>query len=155
MRIKFFAIAALALALASCSGKDAGHTEKAEKADNAEAVAGASHLNNSDILLLSNDNQLRPDTKIEKLTIIDFNASWCIPCKKFAPVFEEAASKFKGEAEFYSVDIDENPLTASAFTVTAVPTIVLMRPDGQTVRYEGISDILPAENFMKIVKDNL
>ena len=42
----------------------------------------------------------------EKLTIIDFNATWCGPCKAFAPIFEEAAKDYAGKVKFIAVDVD-------------------------------------------------
>lgn len=112
-----------------------------------DAVAG--------VVDVTDDAAYRPDTKVKQLTILDFNATWCGPCKMFAPAFDTAAEKFAGKAVFASVDVDNCPETANAFGIRAVPTLVLLRPDGKTVRYEGTQDLLPAEKFEKIVKDNL
>ncbi|MDE6802785.1 MAG: thioredoxin, partial [Muribaculaceae bacterium] len=41
--------------------------------------------------------------------VIDFSASWCGPCKTFAPVFHQVADEMSGKAEFFKVDVDESP----------------------------------------------
>ncbi|MDE6160201.1 MAG: thioredoxin family protein [Muribaculaceae bacterium] len=107
------------------------------------------------VVNLADDQAFRPDTKVDKLTVLDFNATWCGPCKMLAPVFEAAADKFSGKVTFVSVDIDKCTSTATAFDVQAVPTVVILKPDGTSLRYVGTQDLLPAETFDKLVQDNL
>ncbi len=159
------------MASASC-GKTQEAADKAEEAvsetlkENAEAAADAAKMavdkvdeavkgSNGGVVELTDDNVLRPDTKVDKLTIVDFNATWCGPCKMLAPVFESAAESYGDKVDFLSVDIDKCAATRDAFGVEAVPTVVIMRPDGKTERYVGTQQLLPADNFMKIIKDNL
>lgn len=92
---------------------------------------------------------------VKQLTIIDFNATWCGPCQKFASTFEEAATTFADKAEFYSVDIDECEALANKFGIESIPTIVLIRPDGKQIKYVGLEDIYPGEKFDAIIKSNI
>lgn len=39
--------------------------------------------------------------------VVDFNATWCGPCRKLAPILDELAKQFKGKVDFYSVDVDK------------------------------------------------
>ena len=171
-KIALYALVALAgMASASC-GKTQDAADKAEEAvsetlkENAEAAADAAKMAvdkvdeagkgaNGEVVELTDDNVLRPDTKVDKLTIVDFNATWCGPCKMLAPVFESAAESYGDKVDFLSADIDKCAATRDAFGVEAVPTVVIMRPDGKTERYVGTQQLLPADNFMKIIKDNL
>lgn len=107
------------------------------------------------VIDLNDDNAYRPGTKVDMLTVLDFNATWCGPCKMLAPVFDSTAKAFDGKVRFVSVDIDKCTATAEAFAVEAVPTVVLLRPDGKSERYVGTQQLLPADNFVKIIRENL
>lgn len=98
---------------------------------------------------------IRPDSKVERLTIIDFNAVWCGPCKKLTPVFKEAEETYAGKVDFFEVDIEKYEETAAAFGVTSVPTVVFIKPDGTVKQFVGINDLLPADKFTKLVEESL
>jgi thioredoxin len=61
-----------------------------------------------------------------KLVVVDFTASWCGPCKRVAPFFEEFSNKYQ-RAVFLKVDVDECQETAAANKITAMPTFVFFR----------------------------
>lgn len=63
--------------------------------------------------------------------VMDFTATWCGPCKQFAPVFEEVKrnSKFRG-IQFQSVDLDENHALADQYNVKSIPTVVIISSSG-------------------------
>ena len=63
-----------------------------------------------------------------KPVIVDFNATWCGPCKKFAPTFEEIAGEYAGKALFYSVDVDVHPELAAEYGVQGIPHIQFINP---------------------------
>lgn len=132
------------------SNDDIHDAQSADKADAGEP-SGAVAADNE----LVDDNFFSPDTKVTNLTVFDFNATWCGPCKAFKPAFDEIAERYGSKARFVSVDIDKCPNTAEAFKITAVPTVILMKPDGGLLRFEGTGDLLPGSKFEKLVKDNL
>lgn len=59
--------------------------------------------------------------------VVDFNATWCGPCKMLAPVIEELANEMEGEAAFFSLDVDENMDTAQKFRIMSVPSILVFK----------------------------
>lgn len=61
-----------------------------------------------------------------KLVVVDFTASWCGPCKRIAPFFEEMSTRYT-RAVFLKVDVDECQETAAANKITAMPTFVFFR----------------------------
>lgn len=63
---------------------------------------------------------------VDKIMIVDFTATWCGPCQKFAPQFKAAAT-MKPAIPFVKVDIDRNPGTAAMYGVRAVPTVMAMQ----------------------------
>ena len=65
------------------------------------------------------------------LVIIDFSASWCMPCRMLKPIIERVADKMP-EVDFYNIDVDENEDIAKKYRIFSVPTLVCFR-DGKKV----------------------
>ena len=61
-----------------------------------------------------------------KLALVDYNATWCGPCKMLAPTVEKMA-ELHPEVHFYKVDIDEDMDLATRFKVMSVPTLLYFR----------------------------
>lgn len=142
--------AAALLTLGACSGKEqaAEAAAASQEAHAAEVLTG--QTDTPAVTDLTDDNAWRPETKVEKLTVLDFNATWCGPCKQLKPVFDHAAEMFPA-VDFISVDIDHNPQTATAFGIEAVPTVIFVKPDGSTEKFVGTEDLLPADKFNALV----
>lgn len=60
------------------------------------------------------------------IVIVDFWASWCGPCKSFAPTFEAAAEKYPNVA-FAKVNTEEQQELAAAFNIRSIPTLMVFR----------------------------
>ena len=65
------------------------------------------------------------------VTVVDFWASWCGPCRMLSPIVEELAGEMT-DVKFAKVNVDEEPVLANAFRVDAIPTLVFMK-DGKAV----------------------
>lgn len=68
-----------------------------------------------------------------KPVVVDFFATWCGPCKMFAPIFEAAAEKHD-DIEFLKVDVDEFEDLAVSLGISYVPTIMLFK-GGEKIDY--------------------
>jgi thioredoxin 1 len=55
--------------------------------------------------------------------IVEYWAQWCGPCRMVAPVLESIAADLAGKVDLVTVNVDENPATASAYGVLHVPTV--------------------------------
>jgi thioredoxin 1 len=66
------------------------------------------------------------------LTLVDFWAGWCMPCKIFSPVIESLADEMDGRASFAKVDIDENQSLAVRYGIESIPTVLFFK-DGKVV----------------------
>lgn len=66
------------------------------------------------------------------IVMVDFWATWCVPCRAMAPVIEEIASQTKGKVKVGKVDIDANGPLANQFGIQAIPTVIIFK-DGQAV----------------------
>jgi thioredoxin 1 len=65
--------------------------------------------------------------KSPTLTLVDFWATWCAPCKMIAPHVEEMARTYKGRLQVGKVDIDHNQRIAQQFEIRSIPTLLLFR----------------------------
>lgn len=70
-------------------------------------------------------------TSAPGVTVIDFWASWCWPCRAMTPQFERAAA-LRPQYRFAKVDVDAEPALASRFGIAGIPTLMVLR-DGKPV----------------------
>lgn len=68
--------------------------------------------------------------------LLDLWAPWCGPCRSFAPVFAEAASRLP-EVRFVKLDTEAHPDVASRFGVRAIPTLIAFRDGTEVARRSG------------------
>jgi thioredoxin 1 len=66
------------------------------------------------------------------VSLVDFWAPWCGPCRMIAPVIEELAEEFDGKASICKVNTDEEQDLAVKYGVRSIPTILIMK-DGEIV----------------------
>ena len=79
---------------------------------------------------LTNENF--DETVNEGITLVDFWAPWCGPCRMLAPVIEQLAEDFDGKAKICKVNSDEQTDVATKYGVRSLPTMLFMK-DGEVV----------------------
>ena len=83
------------------------------------------------------------DTEVlneEQLTLVDFWATWCGPCRKLAPLIDELANEFEGKVKFVKIKADENVETAHKYSISGVPSLLIFK-NGEPV--ERMVNIVP------------
>lgn len=68
--------------------------------------------------------------KAGKPVIIDFTASWCVPCKTFNPLLEKTKEKYGDDIVIKIIDVDENTDYVSQFPVKVIPSQILLDANG-------------------------
>ena len=76
--------------------------------------------------------------KSNRVTLVDFWASWCGPCRALAPTIEELAKEYAGKALVAKLDVDENPEKAECFQVFSIPTLIIFKDGCEVERLVGL-----------------
>jgi thioredoxin 1 len=84
--------------------------------------------------------------------IVNFTASWCGPCRAFAPILEQVAEDWADKLKVYKVDIDKSPEVASLFGVMSVPTTLFIGPHELPAMASGM--MLP-DDIKRAIQDVL
>lgn len=148
-RIKFIlssiAIATIAI-LSSCGGSN--KETAVAKADGSKDAEQSEYVR-SGVYELAADEILDFNTPIGHPVVVDFNATWCGPCQKFAPTFKNMAEKYDGQIEFISVDVDRCPEVAKTFEVQGIPHILFVSKDGKISSHVGLIDEAEFEHMLQ------
>jgi len=156
MKIKalFTALAAAAIiSLGSCSSKESTAAAESTSAASTEAASASTQteaVETAGVYELPEGEALAP--KEGRIMMVDFNADWCGPCKKFRPTFDAAAEKYNATIDFVSVNMDKHPEIVEQYGIEKYPTIVFIMPDGSFDKHEGLVE---QEEFFAKVDEHL
>lgn len=73
----------------------------------------------------------------DRLVLVDFNAPWCAPCKKMAPMLEELSKSEKDKVKIVKINIEDHKKLAKELNVHILPTLVLYKDDKAVWKHEG------------------
>jgi len=90
----------------------------------------------------------RDAVKDDALTLVDFSAAWCPPCKVLMPILEQLSEETR-DARIYKVDTDAEPELASAFGIMSMPTVIAFRA-GEPV--EKLVGLRPKSAYEAIIR---
>lgn len=68
----------------------------------------------------------------DKLTVVDFYATWCGPCRKLSPILEEVETELNDRVNFAKIDTDDNIDAAKEYQVSGLPTLLVFK-NGEVV----------------------
>lgn len=85
-----------------------------------------------------NEEEFKKLIDSKELTVVDFFATWCGPCRMLSPILEEIADEMKDEFKFGKIDIDENFDIAKTYGIMSVPTLVLFKDNKVVDKIVGL-----------------
>ena len=106
----------------------------------------------AEVIEINDSNFEETVLKQEKITLVEFWATWCGPCRKLAPIVEKIAEKFENQVNFVKIKADENVQTAQKYSIIGVPCLLLFK-NGEPV--ERIVNIVPASIIENSINKHL
>lgn len=82
------------------------------------------------------------------VTLVDFYADWCGPCKTIAPHLEKVAGELQGKALIVKLDVDHAQRVASTYQVTSIPTLILFKDGKEVDRIVGLRNGKEIKEFI-------
>lgn len=86
------------------------------------------------------------------LTMVDFWAEWCGPCRMVSPIVEELAGEYEGRLKVMKMNVDDNPQTPSRYGVRGIPNLILFKA-GQVA--DQIVGAVPKGHLVKAIDRTL
>ena len=88
----------------------------------------------------------------KETALVDFFATWCMPCKMFSPILDAIAEEFEGRVGCYKVDVDNGGDIPAKYEVMSVPSILLFK-DGEVI--DSFTGSLPKDRVKDFLVKNL
>ena len=89
------------------------------------------------VLELRDDNFEEAVLKSDKPVVVDFWATWCMPCKMLAPIVEEIANEYKDKYKIAKLNIDDAMDVATNLSVMNIPTLMFFNKGKEVARMVG------------------
>jgi thioredoxin 1 len=72
------------------------------------------------------------------VSLIDFNAPWCAPCRAQGPIVQQLSEQFEERAVIAEMNIDENQQTAMELRIQSIPTLAIFKNGKEVQRFIGL-----------------
>jgi len=91
-------------------------------------------------------NQRRSGKRLEHIiqkgvTLVDFTAPWCAPCRIQGPIIKQLARKYKRTAQVVNLNVDDHRPLAMRFGITSIPTLVIFKNGVEIQRFVGLQSV--------------
>ncbi|BCY29425.1 thioredoxin [Flavobacterium okayamense] len=88
----------------------------------------------------------------EQLTLVDFYADWCGPCKMMSPILQEVKTVVKDDVKIIKINVDQHQDLAAEFMVRGVPTLMLFKDGKMLWRQSGV---LGTNDLVNLLRQHL
>lgn len=100
---------------------------------------------------IENEEQF-DQTISEGITLVDFYATWCGPCRMIAPFIEEIDEEYKEKIKVIKVDVDECSSIAERYSINAIPALVVFK---NNELFKSNVGFLPKESITNLIEEAL
>jgi thioredoxin len=83
----------------------------------------------------------------ERPVVVDFYADWCGPCKRLSPILRDIAHYYKGQVDFYRINVDQNPEIAQVFQIRSIPLLLICPLQGEPKTVVGL---YPMREYIRV-----
>ncbi|MGI8720379.1 MAG: thioredoxin [Nitrososphaeraceae archaeon] len=111
-----------------------------------ELINEKEQLKNISEPVVLNDSTFSQTINKFPLTLVDFWAPWCGPCRMMSPIIDEIGKDYLGKLVVGKINVDENPLVAGQFGISSIPTLLLFK------RGQAVSKIIGSVSKNKIAE---
>ena len=101
------------------------------------------------VIELTDANFDQQVAQTQGVTVVDFWAPWCGPCRMVGPVIEELAEEYDGQVRFAKLNVDDNQGVAGQFGIRSIPTIGFFK-DGEAVG--SVVGAYPKEALQQVIE---
>ena len=106
----------------------------------------------SNVLEITDENFEQEVCKEEKVTLVDFWATWCGHCRKLSPLLDDLSVEYEGKVKFVKIKADENLQTAQKYSISGVPCLLVFK-NGEPV--ERMVNIVPKSVIVSNITKHL
>lgn len=73
------------------------------------------------------------------VSLVDFWAEWCGPCRMMSPIIDDLSKEYEGKAKIGKINVDEEMELAEQFGVSSIPTLVILKDGNEVKRFVGLT----------------
>lgn len=137
----------------SCRTFNRNQNDGVELSNNDETPSETSTTKTNTMALEFTDSNFKTDVlESDQLTVVDFWAEWCGPCRAIGPVIEDLSKEYAGKVKVGKVNVDHNPEVSMNYGITSIPAILFIK-DGKVV--DKLVGAQPKSNFVKKIEQHM
>ncbi len=106
----------------------------------------------ANIVDLTSRNFTNEVRNTDQVVMIDFWATWCMPCRMVSPTIDQLAEQYKGSIKVCKVNIDKEPELANQFGIMSIPTVIAVK---NGVVCDKLVGAMPKQYYAKMLDNCL
>jgi thioredoxin 1 len=101
------------------------------------------------IIAANNETKFKDSLRKQGVTLVEFGAVWCPPCKVLLPILDIMDSEYEGKVSIMKVDCDDSPAIATEYGIMSMPTVIIFH-NGEPV--DKLVGLRPKDVYKKAIE---